>query len=281
MLNTVIFIDKLPSDSREITIYRGDSRRIIQEAILHSKWRFGSAAIYEEHGEGLAYPGEAQAVDEFFGLDADSLRADALASRQIHNSIDNSHKDMYNSCWSASLEVACGFGRNYVDGVVVSVKAHAFVDGFRAVAQEWTQRANQARKDSVSSLLSGDQSGALCAGWGRIHASAAFIEYLPDDYRHLGGSTTSRGNRFMSSVYRNMRLPESYGGKDLQAENELRFSLDLSNSDGCRMRNSCGVANSLSPMITEAFGSEGKCGVWLHNFDITSVEGYALIDAWE
>jgi hypothetical protein len=281
MLNDVVFINKLPTDLRGITIYRGDSRQAIQEAISHNKWRFGSAAIYEEDGEGLQYPGESQAVDEFFGLNADSLRADALASHQIHNSINNSHKELYNSCWSTSLQVARGFGRKYADGVIVSAKAYAFADRLETIAQEWTTRANRVRRDDLNSLLSGDQAGIPHTGWGRIHASAALIEYLPDDYHHLGSSATSGDNRFMSSVYRNIRLPESYRGIDLQAENEIRFSLDLSNSDGCRMRNPDGMANSLSPMITEAFGSEGKNGVWLHNFGITSVEGYTLTDAWE
>lgn len=173
------------------------------------------------------------------------------------------------------------FGRKYTDGVIVSVKANAFADRFRAIAQEWTTRASQARTDDLSSLLSGNQAGMPETAWGRIHASATFIEYLPSDYHHPGSCDTSGGNRFMSPVYRNMRLPESCRGIDLQAENELRFSLDLSNSDGCRIRSPEGVATSLAPMITDAFGAEGKNGIWLHNFEITSVEGYTLTDAWE
>lgn len=281
MLNNVVFINRLPADSQEITIYRGDSRQIIKEAITQNKWRFGNAAVYEQHGEGLQYPGESQAVDEVFQLNTDSSITDALASRQIHDSINRSHKDQYNSCWSTSLEAASRFGRNYTDGVIVTVKANAFADRLRTLAEEWTIRANKARKDDLMTLLSGTQSGMPDTGWGRIHASASFIEYLPSDYHHPRNSDTSGSNRFMSPVYRNMRLPESHRGVDLQAENELRFSLDLSNSDGCRIRNPEGVANSLAPMITEAFGAEGKNGIWLHNFDITSVEGYTLTDAWE
>jgi hypothetical protein len=34
-------------------------------------------------------------------------------------------------------------------------------------------------------------------------------------------------------------------------------------------------------MITEAFEADGKNGIWLHNFDITSAEGYTLTDASE
>jgi hypothetical protein len=281
MLNNVVFINRLPADSQEIIIYRGDSRQIIQEAIKNSKWRFGSAAFYEKHGEGLQYPGESQAVDEFFKFNTDSSRTDALASRQIHDSINNSHRDQFNSCWSTSLEVARGFGRKYTDGVIISVKAQAFAERFRALALEWTSRANQARTDDLGSLFSGNQAGTPDTGWGQIHASATCIEYLPSDYHHPGSCDTSGGNRFMSPVYRNMRLPENHRGIDLQAENELRFSLDLSNSDGCSIRKPEGVANSLAPMITEALGAEGKNGIWLHNFNITSVEGFTLTEAWE
>ena len=158
MLNHVIFINKPLANSQETRIYRGDSRQIIQEAILQKKWRFGNAAVYEQHGEGLQYPGESQAVDEFFRLDADSSRTDALASRQIHDSINSSHKDQYNSCWSTSLDAARPFGLKYTDGVIVSVKANAFADRFAAVAHEWTTRANQVRQDDLSSLLSGSHS---------------------------------------------------------------------------------------------------------------------------
>jgi len=282
MLNTVVFINRLPAGSQEIDIFRGDSRQMIQEAIRQNKWRFGSAAFFEKHGEGLLYPGESQAVDEFFQFNADSSRADALASHQIHDSINSSLKDQYNSCWSTSLEVARRFGQDYDDGVVISVKAKAFADRFSALAKEWTISANKARKDGLCSLLSANYAEMPGTGWGRIHASATFIDYIPSDYHHPGSCDTSGGNRFMSQVYRNMRLPENYCGKGLQAEKELRFCLDLSNSDGCRIRNPKGVANSLAPMITEAFGAEGrKIGIWLHNFDITSLEGYTLTDAWE
>lgn len=282
MLNNIIFINRLPAGSQEINIFRGDSRQIIQEAIRDNKWRFGSAAYFEKDGEGLLYPGESQAVDEFFQLDTDSSRADALASHQIHDSINDSLKDQYNSCWSTSLEIARRFGQDYDDGVVISVKAKAFADRFSALAQEWTINANQARTDDLCSLLSANQAEMPGTGWGRIHASATFIDYIPSDYHHPGTRDTNVGNRFMSQVYRNMRLPESYRGKDLQAEKELRFCLDLSNSDGCSIRNPEGVANSLAPMITEAFGAEGrKIGIWLHNFCITSIGGYTLTDAWE
>lgn len=281
MLNRVVFINRLPADSQEIRIYRGDSRQIIREAILQKKWRFGNAAVFEQYGEGLQYPGESEAVDEFFGFDADSSRTDILSSCQIHDSINSSHRDQYNSCWSTSLDAARSFGLKHTDGVIVSVKANAFADRFATVAHEWTTRANQARQDDLSSLRSGSHSKIYDIGWGRIHASASFIEYLPSDYKHLGNSDTSGDNIFMSPVYRNMRLPESHREIDLQAENELRFSLDLSNSDGCRSRNPEGLANSLTPMISEALEADGKNGIWLHNFDITSVEGYTLTDAWE
>lgn len=281
MLNNVVFINRLPADSRDLTIYHGDSRQIIRESISDSKWRFGCAAAYEEHGEGLQYPGESQAVDDFFHFNADAPRSDALASRQIHDSINSAHKDQYNTCWSTSLEAARRFGRKYDDGVIVSVQANAFADSLAALAREWSTRAHQARRDDLDFLLSGNQAGIQDAGWGRIHASASFIEYLPIDYCHSRTSDINADNIFMSPIYRNTRLPESHHGLNLQSELELRFSLDLSNSDGCRQRNPEGVANSLAPMITEAFGAEGKNGIWLHGFGIASIKGYTLTDAWE
>lgn len=280
MLNTIIFIDRIPEDYAESIIYHGSSHRYIREAIAEDKWFFGCAANYEADGEGLQFPGEREALDEFFQLDSLVTESDVLASQQIHGALSRSHKDVYNSCWSVSKEVALKFAQ-HDDGVVLSVKACALTASIKCLARKWEKASQQARNMDLKSLSLGDPDGMPETGWGTIQASAAFVDYLPRGYQHLSDEEDGRNAMFMSPVHRNTRLPESYNGIDLESEKELRFSLNLSNSEGCRTRNPAGPGNVLAPMITQANTTSDYhgIGIWLHGLSIKAVEGFTMIQS--
>ena len=279
MMNTMLFIDRIPADDAETVIYHGSSHRYIHEAIAGNKWYFGCAGNYEADGEGLQFPGEREAVDEFFQLQPLVSATDALSSQQIHGTLKRSHNDVYNSCWSVSTDAALRFAYQYDDGVIVSVKASALAASIEGLARKWKKASQEARIMDLQSLSSGDPDGILETGWGTIQASAAFVDYLPTDYRHLSNDEDDHSTMFMSPVHRNMRLPESHNGIDLESEKELRFSLNLSNSDGCRARNPTGLGNVLAPMITQANTTSGHHGIWLHGLSINAVEGFTLIQS--
>lgn len=277
MLNTINFTNRIPDDNAETIIFHGSSHRYIRKAIDETKWYFGCAANYEADGEGLQFPGEKEALDEFYQLDPLVSTTDVPSSQQIHGALRRSHKDVYNSCWSVSKGKALEFAtRKGDDGVILSVKASALAESFNNLARKWTEATHGARIKDLQSLSSGDPDGIPEAGWGTIQASAGFVDYLPTDYRHLFNGEDGQSSMFMHPVYRNMRLPESHNGKDLKSEKELRFSLNLSNSDGCRTRNPTGPGNVLAPMITQANTTSKHHGIWLHGLDINAVEGFAM-----
>ena len=277
MLNRINFINIIPVDDAECTIYHGSSLRRIQEAIAGDKWYFGCAANYEAGGEGLQFPGEREALDDLFQLDPLESATDAFSSQQLGGALARSYKDLYNSCWSVSQEVAIEFANHYDDGVVVSVFKSALAASFECIAKKWKEKSHEAASKFLTTLSSGDPDGLPETGWGVIKASAAFVDYLPKDYQHISNKDDIRSSMFMNSTLRNMRLPESYNGIDLEWEKEIRFSLDLSNSDGCRMRNPAGVGNVLAPMITQANTIKEYDGIWLNGLSINKVEGYTRI----
>jgi hypothetical protein len=274
----MIFIDRIPEDHAEAIIYHGSSYRYIREAIAEDKWFFGCAANHEADGEGLQFPGEREALDEFYQLDSLVTESDVLASQQIHGAHSRSHKDVYNSCWSVSKEAALKFAQ-HDDGVILSVKACALTASIKCLARKWEKASQQARNMDLKSRSLGDPDGMPETGWGTIQASAAFAHYLPRGYQHLSDEEDGRNAMFMSPVYRNMRLPESYNGIDLGSEKELRFSLNLSNSEGCRTLNPTGPGNVLAPMITQANTTSDYHGIWLHGLSIKAVEGFTMIQS--
>jgi hypothetical protein len=278
MLNTMLFIDRIPADDAETIIYHGSSHRYIREAITEDKWYFGCAANYEADGEGLQFPGEREAIDEFFHLDPLASATDVLSSQQIHGALRGSHKDVYNSCWSVSKDAALRFAHPE-DGVIVSVKASALAASINCLAIKWGKASQMTRRMDLKSLLSGDPSGIPETGWGTIQASAAFVDYVPKDYQHLLNEEDGHNAMFMSPVHRNMRLPENHNGIDLESEKEVRFSLNLSNAAGCRTRNPNGPGNVLAPMITQANTTSGHHGIWLHGLSIKAVEGFTMIQS--
>jgi hypothetical protein len=277
MLNTMLFIDRISADDTEAIIYHGSSHCYISEAIAGHKWYFGCAANYESDGEGLQFPGEREALDKYFQLDPLGSVTDVLSSQQIHGALRGSHKDVYNSCWSVSKDAALKFAYHYDDGVILSAKATALAASIRCLARKWNEASHEARIMDLQSLSLGDPDGIPETGWGTIQASAAFVDYLPKDYLHLSNEEDSRSTMFMSPIHRNMRLPESHNGIDLESEKELRFSLNLSNSDGCWTRNPTGLGNVLAPMITQANTTSGHHGIWLHGLSINEVEGFTMI----
>jgi hypothetical protein len=279
MLNTIIFINRIPVDDAEATIYHGSSYRYIRGAIDGDKWYFGCAANHEADGEGLEFPGEREALDKFFQLDPLVSVTDVLSSQQLHGALTGSHKDLYNSCWSISKDAALKFAHRYDDGVILSVKATALAASIECLARKWKQVSHEARIMNLQSLFSGDPDGIPETGWGAIQASAAFVGYLPKDYQHLSNQDDSRSSMFTSPILRNMRLPGSHNGIDLESEKELRYSLNLSNSDGCRMRNPAGLGNVLAPIITQANTTSGYHGIWLHGLRINEVEGFTMIQS--
>ncbi len=275
MLNTMIFTDRIPADDADSLVYHGGSHHHISKAICEDKWYFGCAEKYEADGEGLQFPGEVEAIDEYFHLEYESA-TDVLSTQHVHGAIRKSHKDIYNSCWSISRDVAQKFACLHNDGVILSVKASALAASIKNVAEKWSNASQEARAKDIQSLSLGDPDGIPETGYGRILASAAFIDYLPSDYQHVSHEEDGRNTTFLRPIQRTMRLPESLNGKDLVSEKEFRLSLILSNSDGCRSRNPSGPGNVLTPMITQANTTSRHHGIWLHGLSIKAVEGYTI-----
>lgn len=281
MLNAMLFINRIPADDAEAIVYHGSSHRYIREAIAEDKWYFGCAANYEADGEGRQFPGEREAINEYFQFDPLVSATDALSSQQIHGTHRRSHKDVYNSCWSISKDIALRFAcsHSHDDGVILSVKASALAACIESVAKKWEDASQEARFKNLRSLFLGDPDGIPATGWGTIQASAAFVDYLPGNYQHVSNREDGRDAMFMNPIHRNIRLPESHNGIDLESEKELRLSLNLSNSEGSRTRSPTRPGNVLAPVITQANTTAGHHGIWLHGLSINAVEGFTMIQS--
>ena len=181
------------------------------------------------------------------------------------------------TCWSINPDVAKKYAYWCDDGVVISLKLSAFVAAMENTVREWSTKASAEQEQSIEALLSGCYEDANNVGWGSISASAAMLTYLPNGYSHLTAQTSSSNWEFMHSLTRNMRLPTEINGKVLSEEKEVRFTFDLSNSDGAYYRSCNGPGLLLESMIKEGSAVGGKPGIWVYGLKINELTGYTLI----
>lgn len=276
MLNSIVFVNRVPSQFFDTIVYHGTSRSFAQQALTKDRWFFGRASNYQQHGEGAFYPGETEAINEFFNLNTISNTADAISAAQIHTSIRSTTFDLYNTCWSFREEVAIKFAWRYFDGVVISARLGDFVRAMESVSQNWTSQANYAKERNLNTLSSsGEDTDDV--GWGTVHASSSLINYLPDGYSHLTLQAPSRTVEFLNPLLLNMRLPRQIDSNVLSEEQEVRFTFSLTNSDGGYFRSPNGPGSVLEPMILEGDTLGGKVGIWVYGLKINKFSGFSLI----
>jgi hypothetical protein len=276
MLNSIVFVNRVPNQFLDTIVYHGTSRSFAQQALTKDRWFFGRASNYQQDGEGALYPGETEAINEFFGLSSLSHAADAASATQIHTSIQNTTFDLYNTCWSLQEEVAKKFASRYSDGVVISARLGDFVEAMKSVSQNWTNQANCSRVRNLNTLSSGIED-ADDVGWGTVHASSCLINYLPDGYSHLTLQSPSRTVEFLNPLLLNMRLPRQIESNVLSEEQEVRFTFSLTNSDGGYFRSPNGPGSVLEPMIIEGDTLGEKVGIWVYGLKINTFYGFSLI----